>query len=83
MSAAVYVSSDLHEKALMAESSSSGEEDFKNETKYKQFAAAVERSLKGFEVSSEWHDLISSLARLNKASITCTRGYCSKLVYSG
>ena len=50
----------------MAESSSSGDEEFRSEAKYKQFSAAVERALKGFEVSSEWHDLISSLARLNK-----------------
>ena len=53
----------------MAESSSSGDEGFRGEAKYKQFSAAVERALKGFEVSSEWHDLISSLARLNKASV--------------
>ena len=51
---------------LMAESSSSGDEEFRGEAKYKQFSAAVERSLKGFELSTEWHDLISSLARLNK-----------------
>ena len=50
----------------MAESSSSGDEEFRGEVKYKQFSAAVERALKGFELSSEWHDLISSLARLNK-----------------
>jgi len=40
--------------------------DFRGETKYKQFSAAVERALKGFEVSTEWPDLISSLAKLNK-----------------
>ena len=54
---------------LMAESSSSGDEEFRGEAKYKQFSAAVERALKGFEVSSEWHDLISSLARLNKVYV--------------
>ena len=75
-------SGDPPEKALMAESSSSGEEDFRNETKYKQFAAAVERALKGFEVSSEWHDLISSLARLNKASSRCTRERSQNTVVS-
>ena len=53
----------------MAENSSGGEEGFRGEAKYKQFSAAVERALKGFEVSSEWHDLISSLTRLNKASV--------------
>ena len=42
------------------------EGDFRGETKYKQFSAAVERALKGFEVSTEWPDLISSLAKLNK-----------------
>ena len=54
----------------MAESCSSGDEEFRGETKYKQFSAAVERALKGFELSAEWHDLISSLARLNKV-YTC------------
>ena len=58
----------LHTLVMMAESSSSGDDEFKAEAKYKQFSAAVERALKAFEVSSEWHDLISSLARLNKAS---------------
>ena len=62
------VSSELSRARTMAESSSSGEEEFKNETKYKQYSAAVDRSLKAFELSSEWHDLISSLAKLNKAS---------------
>ena len=42
--------------------------DFLSEPKYRQFSAAVERALKSFELSSEWPDLISSLARLNKAS---------------
>ena len=41
-------------------------QDYKSETKYKQFTAAVERALKGFELSVEWPDLISCLARLNK-----------------
>ncbi len=50
----------------MSEVESDGEGDFKRETKYKQFAAAVERALKSFELSTEWPDLISSLARLNK-----------------
>lgn len=50
----------------MAEGQSEGDGDFRTETKYKQFSAAVERALKTFEVSTEWPDLISSLARLNK-----------------
>lgn len=40
--------------------------EFHSELKYRQFASAVERALKSFELSSEWPDLISSLARLNK-----------------
>ena len=49
--------------------------DFRGETKYKQFSAAVERALKGFEVSTEWPDLISSLAKLNKVSWLDTETY--------
>lgn len=63
----------------MAESSSSGDEEFRGEAKYKQFSAAVERALKGFELSSEWHDLISSLARLNKVR-TCTCVASARLI---
>jgi len=46
-----------------------GEGSFRAETKYKQFSAAVERALKSFEDSTEWPDLISSLARLNKVRV--------------
>lgn len=59
-----------------------GENDFKTEAKYKQFSSAVEKALKSFEGLIEWHDLISSLARLNKVSSTsvvnitvCTAAY--------
>ena len=52
----------------MADNHSDGEGNFRSEYKYKQFSAAVERALKSFEVSAEWPDLISSLARLNKVS---------------
>ena len=67
----------------MAESSSSGDEEFKGEAKYKQFSAAVERALKGFELSSEWHDLISSLARLNKVCLTQSTAFlCVSVIYT-
>ena len=52
----------------MSEATGDGDEDFRTQTKYKQFSSAVDRALKVFELSTEWHDLISSLARLNKAS---------------
>ena len=52
----------------MADNHSDGEGDFRSQQKYKQFSGAVERALKSFEVSAEWPDLISSLARLNKVS---------------
>ena len=70
--------SELSRARTMAESSSSGDEEFKNETKYKQYSAAVDRSLKAFELSSEWHDLISSLARLNKASTEQSKVFLGK-----
>lgn len=46
-----------------------GENSFKGEAKYKQFSGAVEKALKNFEGLTEWHDLISSLARINKVCI--------------
>ncbi len=52
----------------MSEGPSEGEEDYKSQSKYKQFASAVERALKVFELSTEWHDLISALAKLNKVA---------------
>lgn len=45
-----------------------GEEDYRSQSKYKQFSLAVERALKVFELSTEWHDLISALAKLNKVN---------------
>eukprot|EP00794_Sanderia_malayensis_P000522 gene522-1172_t len=36
------------------------------ESKFKQFTSAVEKTLKSFEYSSEWADLISCLGKLNK-----------------
>ena len=62
----------------MSESPTEGEGDYKAETKYKQFSAAVERALKSFELSTEWHDLISSLARLNK--VACSIGIVYTIV---
>lgn len=43
-----------------------GENSFKSEAKYKQFSSAIEKALKTFEGLTEWHDLISSLARIHK-----------------
>lgn len=34
--------------------------------KYKNYVSAVDKALKSFEYSSEWHDLISALTKLNK-----------------
>lgn len=45
-----------------------GENSYKGEVKFKQFTAAVEKALKNFEGLTEWHDLISALARINKVS---------------
>lgn len=50
----------------MSESQSKGENDFKTEAKFKQFSSAVEKALKTFEGLTEWHDLISSLSKMNK-----------------
>jgi hypothetical protein len=53
----------------MSDNQSEGEGDFTNEAKYRQYSASVERALKSFELSTEWHDLISCLARINKVHV--------------
>jgi hypothetical protein len=50
----------------MSDTQAKGGNDFKSETKYKQFSVAIEKALKTFEGLTEWHDLISSLAKINK-----------------
>ena len=45
------------------------EQKLMTDTKYKQFIAAVDKTLKTFEYSSEWADLISCLGKLNKVCI--------------
>ena len=56
--------------------SSSDEQKLMSDAKYKQFVAAIDKSLKNFEYSSEWADLISCLGKLNKVSeILC----CAKI----
>ncbi|XP_030054935.1 protein DOP1A isoform X1 [Microcaecilia unicolor] len=37
-----------------------------SDSKYRNYAAAVDKALKNFEYSSEWADLISALGKLNK-----------------
>ena len=37
-----------------------------NDSKYKSYVSAIEKSLKNFESSTEWADLISSLGKLKK-----------------
>lgn len=53
----------------MSDSQAKGEHAFKSETKYKQFSSAMEKALRTFEGLTEWHDLISSLARINKVGL--------------
>uniref|UniRef100_A0A5S6Q960 Dopey_N domain-containing protein n=1 Tax=Trichuris muris TaxID=70415 RepID=A0A5S6Q960_TRIMR len=42
------------------------EEKLTASSKYKAFEGAVDKCLKGFELSTEWADLIAALAKLNK-----------------
>ena len=42
------------------------EAEYWTDSKYKQFTSAVDKTLKSFEYSSEWADLISCLGKLNK-----------------
>lgn len=42
------------------------DQKYLSDAKYKQFIVAIDKSLKNFEYSSEWADLISCLGKLNK-----------------
>lgn len=52
-----------------------GDLDLPKDAKYKSFIAQVDKSLKSFEYSTEWADLISALGRLIKVSIFCSRSF--------
>lgn len=41
------------------------------DSKYRSYVSNTEKALKGFESTSEWADLISTLAKLNKVSKEC------------
>lgn len=42
------------------------EYDLLGDSKYRSYVSAVDKALKNFEYTSEWADLISALAKLNK-----------------
>ena len=44
--------------------------------KYKNYVTAIDKALKSFEYSSEWHDLISALSKLNKVNRRHFHGVC-------
>ena len=44
--------------------------------KYKNYITAVDKALKSFEYSSEWHDLISALTKLNKVNHFVVHFFC-------
>lgn len=46
--------------------SSESEDVLATDPKFQRFASSIDRALKGFEITKEWHDLISCLARLHK-----------------
>ena len=37
-----------------------------NDNRYKTYVIAIEKVLKQFETSTEWHDLIPNLKKINK-----------------
>lgn len=45
------------------------EYDLLGDSKYRAYVAAVDKTLRNFENTSEWADLISTLGKLNKVSI--------------
>lgn len=53
----------------MEERSSEEEEEVVAvDPKFQRFGASLERALRTFEITREWHDLISALTRLHKVS---------------
>ena len=50
----------------MESGSDMSEDNLLGDPKFQRFASSIDRTLKGFEVTREWHDLISCLARLHK-----------------
>ena len=46
-----------------------------SDSKFKQFGTAVDKTLKSFEYSTEWADLISCLGKLNKVSLSLLHVY--------
>lgn len=45
------------------------EYDLLGDSKYRAYVAAVDKTLRNFENTSEWADLISTLGKLNKVSV--------------
>jgi hypothetical protein len=46
-----------------------------NDSRYRSFIVNIERALKQFEISNEWPDLISYLARLKKVKFHNSQTY--------
>ena len=65
----VFVVRFLSFVTIMEEVSLSSEEEVVAvDPKFQRFGASLERALRTFEISREWHDLISALTRLHKVS---------------
>lgn len=46
------------------------EQELQNDYRYRHYEGVIEKALRNFESSSEWADLISSLGKLNKVSLS-------------
>lgn len=44
--------------------------ELQNDYRYRHYEGVIEKALRNFESSSEWADLISSLGKLNKVSLS-------------
>ena len=66
----------------MEDKSSEPEDSLVADPKFQRFATSIDRALKGFEVTKEWHDLISCLARLHKVYIPRGEG-CTNVLSIG
>lgn len=53
--------------------------ELQNDYRYRHYEGVIEKALRNFESSSEWADLISSLGKLNKVSLS--KFFCFLLLF--
>lgn len=57
------------------------EQELQNDYRYRHYEGVIEKALRNFESSSEWADLISSLGKLNKVSLSKMLSFFISLLF--